>query len=76
MLIKLLHPYIKPGASWVEVIKAAAAAGVDLKTAVEGRHMVGGEYFIYCAGASEVELDVLTGECQILRADLVYLFEY
>lgn len=29
-------------------------------------------YFVYCAAATEVEVDVLTGEFTILRADLLY----
>ena len=48
-------------------VLTAAAGGVDLSTLVEGQHLSGGEYFIYAAGATEVELDVLTGEYQILR---------
>lgn len=31
-----------------------------------------GDYFTYGAGVSEVEVDVLTGEMQILRSDLLY----
>jgi xanthine dehydrogenase molybdopterin-binding subunit B len=29
-------------------------------------------YFIYACAAAEVEIDVLTGELQILRADILY----
>jgi xanthine dehydrogenase/oxidase len=29
-------------------------------------------YFNYCAAVSEVEIDVLTGDCNILRSDLIY----
>jgi len=67
MLVKKLQSYVKPGMDYAAVIRAAAAGGVDLSTQVEGQHLSGGEYFIYAAGATEVELDVLTGEYQILR---------
>merc|ERR1711998_796399 len=31
-----------------------------------------GDYFTFGAGVSEVEVDVLTGEIQIMRSDIVY----
>jgi xanthine dehydrogenase/oxidase len=38
----------------------------------EGNSPYHGDYFTYGAGVSEVEVDVLTGEIQILRSDLLY----
>jgi xanthine dehydrogenase/oxidase len=37
-----------------------------------GSHGYHGDYFTYGAGVSEVEIDVLTGETQIIRSDLLY----
>jgi CO/xanthine dehydrogenase Mo-binding subunit len=71
-LLLRLRPHAVSGATWMEVLAAATAAGVDLRSSVEGAHLHGSEYYIYCAGATEMELDVLTGEYTILRADLVY----
>jgi xanthine dehydrogenase/oxidase len=71
-VVKLLAPYARPGLDWAGVVRAAAAGGVKLSAQVEGQHLSGGEYYIYAAGATEVELDVLTGEYEILRTDIVY----
>ena len=58
--MKKLQPYAKSGLDWQAVLRAASAGGVDLSVEVEGQHLSGGEYYIYTAGATEVELDVLT----------------
>ena len=60
VMVARLKKYALPGLSWEAVVRAASAGGVDLATAVEGKHLSGGEYYIYAAGATEVELDVLT----------------
>lgn len=69
---------------WPEIVGNAYAGRVSLavegfyKTPfigdVEGTHSQGRAflYFIYACAAAEVEIDVLTGEMQILRADILY----
>ena len=54
------------------MVAKAHDAGVNLSAGLEGDHLHGGNYYIYCAGCTEVELDVLTGQYTILAADLVY----
>ncbi len=74
-IVAKLAPYAAaagPSASWASIVGAAYAAGVDLRAGTEADHLQGGSYDIYCAGCTEVELDVLTGQYEILRADLVY----
>jgi xanthine dehydrogenase/oxidase len=69
---------------WPDIISAAYDARISLaaegfyKTPfigdVEGIHSQGRAflYFIFACAAAEVEIDVLTGELQILRADILY----
>ena len=38
VLLKRLGPYLQSGAPWLQVVQAAAAAGVDLTAGIEGRH--------------------------------------
>ena len=69
---------------WPEIISAAYAARISLVAEgfyrtpligdVEGVHSQGRAflYFIFAAAAAEVEIDVLTGQSQILRADILY----
>lgn len=69
---------------WPAIISAAYAARISLVAEgfyrtpfigdVEGVHSQGRAflYFIFAAAATEVEIDVLTGESQILRADILY----
>jgi xanthine dehydrogenase/oxidase len=69
---------------WPDIVGAAYADRVSLavegfyKTPfigdVEGTHSQGRAflYFIFACAAAEVEIDVLTGETQILRADILY----
>jgi len=64
--------------SWVELIQAAQAAGVDLQVkgwvAPTAATPFGGpwEYNSYVVACSEVELDVLTGEIEIIRSDILF----
>jgi xanthine dehydrogenase/oxidase len=69
---------------WPDIVGAAYAARISLIAEgfyrtpfigdVEGIHSQGRAflYFIFAAAAAEVEIDVLTGESQILRADILY----
>jgi xanthine dehydrogenase/oxidase len=67
-----LAPFVTPGDTWQNVIDKAVVAGVDLSAAATRNQSQGGTYWIYGACASSVELDVLTGEIQILTADIYY----
>ena len=73
-LKKLLAPVaaMLPGAaSWQDQVTAALTAGIDLsvKSWDAGLSVSGNGY---AASVALVELDVLTGESQILQADLLY----
>jgi xanthine dehydrogenase/oxidase len=71
---------------WKAIVRAADTARIDLAsqasfaspnlgTLVDGQLEPGKQifyYFTYSAGASEVEIDVLTGETTIIRSDLIY----
>jgi xanthine dehydrogenase/oxidase len=69
---------------WKEIVAGAYDARVDLTSEalfrtphlsnVGGDHPYGAAfyYFSYSAAASEIELDVLTGETTILRADILF----
>ncbi len=67
-----LAPFKTAGASWTSVVTAAVAAGTNL--AVDATHTKsdGGKYSIYCAALTLVELDVLTGENDVLSVDIFY----
>jgi xanthine dehydrogenase/oxidase len=73
--------------SWEAIVSAAFGARVNLSVEASykspdlapldanGQLPEGGQmfyYFTYSAGASEVEIDVLTGEVAVLRSDLIY----
>ncbi|KXZ53315.1 hypothetical protein GPECTOR_7g1209 [Gonium pectorale] len=80
-LAERLAPYRAklPGGTWKEVVNAAYLDRVDLSA--HGFYITpditgfGGtrpfNYFCFGAGVSEVELDTLTGDMQVLRSDLV-----
>jgi len=66
-----LKPYQAAG-SWQQIVAAAVAAGVDLTAAATHEPPEGGTFPITCSALSVVEIDVLTGECQVLRVDIFY----
>ena len=57
--------------AWSDLVHAASHAKVDMcvKSWVTGMSASGNGY---CAAIAEVEIDVLTGELQILQADVLY----
>jgi xanthine dehydrogenase/oxidase len=57
--------------AWSDLVAAASHAKVDMcvKSWVTGMSASGNGY---CAAVAEVEIDVLTGELQILQADVLY----
>jgi xanthine dehydrogenase/oxidase len=69
---------------WPAIVSAAYAARISLVAEgfyrtprigdVEGVHSQGRAflYFVFAVAAAEVEIDVLTGQSQILRADILY----
>lgn len=71
-LNKTLARYKASSDTWVQVVAKAAKAGAKL--AATGRHIMGtgGAYPICSAACAVVEIDVLTGEHQILSTDILY----
>jgi len=69
-----LAPYTsQKGASWVDACGAAATAGVPLVASSwydAEAHGNANSYATYGVACSECEVDVLTGEVQVLRADI------
>ncbi|TDG48782.1 hypothetical protein AWZ03_004685 [Drosophila navojoa] len=66
-----LKPVKKPKASWQETVQAAYAASINL---IASDHYKEGDmqnYHIYGMALTEIELDVLTGNSQIKRVDLL-----
>jgi len=66
-----------PKATWPQIVGLAFGAGLNLQatgcfqyTANPSNNQF--TYFVWCAACSTVELDVLTGEVQILNTDIVY----
>eukprot|EP00854_Cymbomonas_tetramitiformis_P009571 gene9571-11337_t len=71
-----LMPYKAAGRSWKDIVEAAAADGVSLTANgwYENKEkMIPGtdNYATYGVSCSEVEVDVLTGEVQVLRTDII-----
>ena len=62
-----------PGASWQEIIQEANAADIDLcaRYMFEVKKDNYPGYNIWGLALTEVELDILTGEMRVVRADLV-----
>jgi len=74
-----LAPYksqLGPSATWLQIITAAIAGGANLEArgwADPGASSLGPQqYNSYCAVVTEVQVDVLTGEIQILRCDILF----
>lgn len=76
-LIARLEPFRKqnPHASWVELLQAANSVGVNLSaTGISdfAKSKDPYDYFVYAAALAEVEIDVLTGEVEVLQVDISY----
>ncbi|XP_075977357.1 xanthine dehydrogenase-like [Anticarsia gemmatalis] len=74
ILLKRLEPFKKKmvNATWEEIVKAAYLAGVDLQAQshVSVNDITPYPYVVFGVALAEVEIDVLTGELEILRADI------
>ncbi|CAG9788230.1 unnamed protein product [Diatraea saccharalis] len=72
-LLRRLAPIklLKPLATWEELIRAAFVLQVDLQTHGFVTLLNGQLVFNYGVCFAEVELDILTGESEILRVDLL-----
>ncbi|XP_045484577.1 xanthine dehydrogenase-like [Pieris rapae] len=70
---KNLEPIRKkmPDATWEEIIRAAGEAEVNLTSHCTTGMSDKQEYTIYGVTLAEVEIDVLTGEWNIIRVDLI-----
>lgn len=61
--------------TWKEIVSKANSLGIDLSsTGVYNPldSMYPFDYFVYSAAVSQVEIDVLTGEINVLRSDISY----
>eukprot|EP00475_Leptophrys_vorax_P030213 TRINITY_DN4510_c0_g1_i3.p1 TRINITY_DN4510_c0_g1~~TRINITY_DN4510_c0_g1_i3.p1 ORF type:complete len:720 (-),score=209.85 TRINITY_DN4510_c0_g1_i3:77-2236(-) len=70
-----LEPYVSAGSSWVDSLQAANNAGVNLSATgiyEPNNSQYAFDYFVYAAALAEVEIDVLTGEIQVLEVDISY----
>ncbi|CAE8611980.1 unnamed protein product [Polarella glacialis] len=70
-----LEPFAKNGTSWVTLVAAALAAGADLSQSGETKLKKAGpgsSYELFSAGCAQVQVDILTGETQVLSFDVVY----
>ena len=77
VLAKRLEPYRKKISDWHQIVQAASNDNVFLSaTAQYCPPLISAQdhfrYFVWGSALSIVELDVLTGEIQILRSDIVY----
>ncbi|CAH0400121.1 unnamed protein product [Chilo suppressalis] len=72
-LLKRLAPIklLKPLAPWEELIRTAYLLQVDLQTHGFVSTLDGQIFYNYGVCLAEVELDILTGESEILRVDLI-----
>lgn len=66
-----LKPVKKPKASWQETVQAAYAASINLIACDHYKEGDMQNYHIYGMALTEIELDVLTGNSQIKRVDLL-----
>jgi xanthine dehydrogenase/oxidase len=75
-LMRRLAPFRTASQTWQQLIQTASGAGVELSaTGWTNAPVNGSGIFNYCSNAaslSEVELDVLTGQYEIKRADIVF----
>lgn len=75
-LNKRLQPYkqkLGPTSSWTQVVAAAAAGGAKLTSSGTKYPLIeGAKYNVYASALCLAEIDVLTGETQILRAEIFY----
>ncbi|GFO39136.1 xanthine dehydrogenase/oxidase [Plakobranchus ocellatus] len=64
-----------PDADWKELCQKSEANKLDLSARFFNGHELGGDhvasYHTYCAGVIETEVDILTGESQIGRVDIM-----
>jgi xanthine dehydrogenase molybdopterin-binding subunit B len=78
VLTTALAPYAGAAIPWATTVANAFAAGVNLQASSTFLFTANAPaqnqftYFVWAAACSTVELDVLSGEIQILNVDLVY----
>jgi len=73
----VLAPYVKSGMKWLDIIQAAHNGGQNLSVSgfycpAENYNNQVFSYYVYAASVSQVEMDVLSGQVDILRSDIVY----
>eukprot|EP01134_Creolimax_fragrantissima_P005796 CFRG5796T1 len=76
-LLATMKPYMKQGTLWKNAVTAARKAGENLSVTSFNQELPlrppqAFDYYVYCASATEVEVDILTGETEIKRVDIVY----
>ncbi|RUS82186.1 hypothetical protein EGW08_010068 [Elysia chlorotica] len=76
ILKERLQPFREkfPDADWKELCQKSAAGKVDLTARFLNKHQMGTpfcNYHTYCVAVTETEVDVLTGESQIRRVDIM-----
>lgn len=61
------------GATWEQIVKAAHTAGIDLQaqSLVNSNDTAKYSYNVFGVALAEVEIDVLTGESELLRVDVM-----
>ncbi|KDO20485.1 hypothetical protein SPRG_14003 [Saprolegnia parasitica CBS 223.65] len=69
--IRAAHPDVQ---DWAALVALAHDEGVHLAASAQPRTTSNEtfDYFVYAAAASEVEVDVLTGEVSLVRTDIMY----
>ncbi|CAH0755277.1 unnamed protein product [Diatraea saccharalis] len=72
-LLNRLQPVMKvlPNGSWEEIIRKAYEMNIDLQVHgfVNDENVI--NYFVYGVALSEVEVDILTGEYEVVRVDIL-----
>lgn len=69
--LKPFRESVGPNASWLDVVRAAHQALVDLTEKATFGPKEAKSYPVYGCTCAEVEVDILTGNLQILRVDIV-----